>query len=97
MISNYVLDLRDSDSFNSYIDFPSKLITYLTNNLPVISTCSKSIPSKFKELIVHFDNLNSIKIVDNLDFDPDIFINVNNFIEQKSLDKTILNTLKIIR
>ena len=94
-LTSYGLDLRDSDCFNSYIDFPSKLITYFTNNLPVISTCSKSIPSNFKKLILKFDNLEDLKNINNKDFNENIFINVKEFINEKSLDKTILNTLKI--
>ena len=94
-LANYGLDLRDSDCFNSYIDFPSKLITYFINNLPVISTCSKSIPSNFKKLIFKFDNLDDIKKKYNKDFNKKIFISVKEFINEKSLDNTILNTLKI--
>lgn len=94
-LANYGLDLRDIDCFGSHIDFPSKLITYFTNNLPVISTCSKSIPSHFKKLILKFDSLEDIKKVNNKYFNENIFINIKEFINANSLDKTILNNLKI--
>ena len=94
-LANYGLDLRDIDCFGSYIDFPSKLITYFTNNLPVISTCSKSIPSNFKKLILKFDSLEDIKKANNKYFNENIFIYIKEFINANSLDRTILNNLKI--
>lgn len=94
-ISSYGLDLRDSDCFNSYIDFPSKLITYFINNLPVISTFSRSIPNIFSKLIIDFDNLDSLELGSDKNFDKDIFIDVKKFIKENSLDKSILNSLKI--
>ena len=94
-LANYGLDLRDSDCFNSYIDFPSKLIIYITNNLPVISTCSRSIPSNFKKLIFSFDELDDINELNNKDFNEKSFINVRKFINRNALDKSIFNSLKI--
>jgi len=93
--SDYGLDLRDSDCFNSYIDFPSKLIIYFTNNLPVISTYSKSIPGNFKKIILNFDNLEDLKKINDKDFNEKKFIDVKKFIRAKALDTTILNSLKI--
>ena len=89
--SHYGLELRDNKNSNSNIDFPSKLITYLNWQLPVISTFSNSIPVEFNKVLVNFDYLDNIKDDKHIAFGDDLFLEIKKFIKNKSLNKSIIN------
>ena len=88
--SDFGLDIRDEKNKNSNIDFPSKILLYIKNDLTIFSTLSKSIPTIIKKRLINFEYIGNYIC----DFKEDL-INPNyEEINQFSKNKCLNNKLK---
>lgn len=90
---HFGLDIRDNKNINSNVDFPSKLLFYIKNNLTVFSTLSNSIPNEIKEKLVDFklieDYINDINDeIINQDYNY-----INKLLNEKCLNAALKNSI----
>jgi len=85
---HFGLDIRDNKNINSNVDFPSKILFYIKNNVTVFSTLSNSIPNEIKEKLLDF------RFIEDYIFDiDDEIINQNYNYINKLLNKKCLSSV----
>lgn len=90
---HFGLDIRDNKNINSNVDFPSKILLYIKNNVTVFSTLSNSIPNEIKEKLLDFKNIeNYITDIDDEIINQDYKF-INNLLNEKCLNAALKNSI----
>ena len=91
--SCFGLDLRDEKNLNSNIDFPSKILFYMENNLTIFSTLSKSIPIKIKKHLINFKHIEYYISDIKEDLINPNYDEINRLLSEKCLNNKLRNSI----